>query len=97
MGSGLRDKKNKSEWEYYIPLKEDFEAMEYCIKNNIRISITPMERGLNPKNFKISIAIGAYKKGEKVNLSPKTYSKEDIIQEMYNAAKYYYKKYENKI
>jgi hypothetical protein len=92
MGSGLKKKKNKSEWEYYTPSEEDYKAIEYCIKNNIRISITPMERGLNPKNFKISIALGVYKKGEKVNLSPNTYPKEDIIQEMYNAAKYYYEK-----
>lgn len=93
MGSGLKKKKGKSEWDYYNPSEEDWKALRYCINNNIRISMVPMEKGMDPKNFKISIALGPYKRGEKVNLSPNIYSKEIIVEEMYKAMKYYYDKH----
>ena len=93
MGSGLRKKKGKSEWEYYIPDEEDWKALRHCINNNIRICMIPMEQGMDPRNFKISVALGPYQRGEKVNLSPNIYSKEIIVQEMYKAMKYYYDKH----
>ena len=93
MGSGLRKKKGKSEWEYYNPNEEDYKALRFCIKNNIRISMVPMQQGMDPKDFKISVALGPYQRGEKVNLSPNIYSKEIIVEEMYKAMKYYYDKY----
>jgi hypothetical protein len=94
MGSGFRKKKNiKSEWEYYNPGEKDYEALRFCIRNNIRISMVPTEQGMDPKNFKISVALGPYQRGEKVNLSPNIYSKEIIVQEMYKAMKYYYEKH----
>ena len=93
MGSGLKKNKNKSEWDYYMPNSKDYEAARYCIQNNIRICMVPLEKGMNPKKFKISVALGAYKRGEKVNLSPNIYPKETIVQEMYKAMKYYYDKH----
>lgn len=53
----------------------------------------PMEQGMDPRNFKISVVLGPYQRGEKVNLSPNIYSKEIIVQEMYKAMKYYYDKH----
>lgn len=93
MGSGFKKKRGKSEWDYYSANEEDYKALRFCIKNNIRISMVPMEQGMDPKNFKISVAIGPYKRGEKVNLSPNIYSKEIIVQEMFKAMKYYYDKH----
>lgn len=93
MGSGFKKKKGKSEWEYYNPTEDDRKAFEYCVRNNIRISMVPMQQGMDPKDFKISVALGPYQRGEKVNLSPNIYSKEIIVQEMYKAMKYYYDKY----
>lgn len=93
MGSGFKKKKGKSEWDYYSPSDEDWKAFRYCVNNNIRISMVPMQQGMDPKDFKISVALGPYKRGEKVNLSPNIYSKEIIVEEMYKAMKYYYDKH----
>ena len=97
MGSGFKKKRGKSEWEYYSPDEEDYKALRFCIRNNIRISMVPMEQGMEPKSFKISVALGPYKRGEKVNLSPNIYSKEIIVQEMYKAMKYYYDKHRGRV
>jgi len=96
MGSGLK-KKGKSEWEYYIPSEKDYAAFIYCVRNNIRISMYPMERGLYPENFKVLICLGPYKKYEKPNLSPQVYKKSEIVDAMYKAMKYYYDKHTRRV
>ena len=73
MGSGFKKKKDKNEFEYYKPDKKDLEACRYCTRNNIRISYEPLERGMNPENFKIRVCLGPYKKYEKPHLSPQAY------------------------
>ena len=93
----MAKKKSKNEFEYYEPTESDYEAMRYCIRNNIRISIVPQSQGMHPGNFKISVSLGAYERGEKVNLSPNVYSKEIIVKEMYNAMKYYYEKHRDRV
>jgi hypothetical protein len=93
----MAKKKTKNEFEYYEPIESDYEAMRYCIRNNIRISIVPQSQGMHPNNFKISVSLGAYERGEKVNLSPYIYSKEVIVKEMYKAMKYYYEKHRDRV
>lgn len=93
MGSGFKKKRGKNEWDYYRATEDDQKAFRYCVRNNIRISIVPMQQGMVPKDFKISVVLGPYKRGEKVNLSPNIYSKEIIVEEMYKAMKYYYDKH----
>lgn len=97
MGSGLRKKNTKNEFEYYSPTKEDWDAFLFCTRNNIRISFVPLEQGMSPENFKITICLGAYKKYEKANLSPVIYKKETIVEAMFNAMKYYYDKYRGRV
>lgn len=92
MGSGLR-KKKKGMFDYYTPLDEDVEAMEHCIKNNIRIFPIPQERGMDPSSFKVGIAFGQYTKNEKVNESPEVYPKEEIAEQLYKFMRYYYEKH----
>jgi hypothetical protein len=93
----MAKKKTKSEWEYYEPTKEDYEAMRFCIRNNIRISMKPMQQGMHPSSFKITVNLGSYEKFEKTNLSPSIYDKEIIVQEMYKAMKYYYDKHSKRV
>jgi hypothetical protein len=90
-------KKTLNPYNYYNPTDEDTEAFLFCVRNNIRISIVPQERGMDPRTFKVSICLGPYKRGEKVNLSPNTYSIEQIIEEKYKAMRYYYEKYKRGI
>ena len=97
MGSGFRKKKGKNEFEYYKPSKEDWEAYRYCVKNNIRISFKPLEQGMSPKNFKLTVCLGPYQKYEKPNLSPQTYGKDEIVEQMYKAMKYYYDKHTRRV
>lgn len=94
MGSGLRKRgKTKNPSDYYKPTPEDWDAYRFCVKNNIRISIVPQEKGNNPETFRVSVIIGEYKRGEKPHLSPNVYSIEIIKENMYKACKYYYEKY----
>lgn len=97
MGSGTKNKKGKSEWDYYEPTSEDYEAMRFCVRNNIRISMKAMQQGMYPTTFKITVNLGPYKKFEKTNYSPVEYDKKDIVREMYKAMKYYYDKHSGRV
>ena len=90
-------KKAKNPADYYNPTEEDWDAFLYCNRNNIRISIHPMEKGMYPAQFKVSVALGPYQKFEKPALSPKVYSIEQIIEQKFKACKYYYEKYKRGI
>ncbi len=78
----------------YFPTKEELLAHSYCIKNNIRISYTPAERGSKPKNWYIAVALGPYRKGEKWHLSPESYPRTECQKQMYKACMYYYSKHD---
>tara|TARA_R110002051_G_scaffold100634_1_gene171001 strand:- start:184 stop:486 length:303 start_codon:yes stop_codon:yes gene_type:complete len=86
-------KRKKSIMGTYFPTVTETKANEFCIKNNIRISFSPEETGTNPRNWHISIVIGEYRKGEKINLSPDVYPKNKCHEMMYKTSLYYYEKY----
>ena len=96
MGIGLTKgrKKKPSPQDFYNPSKEDLLAHHYCVRNNIRISMVPMEQGMSPETFKVSISIGDNYK--KINLSPNTYKANEIYNAIFEFEKYYYNKYHNK-
>ena len=77
----------------YFPTIKETKANEFCIKNNIRISFSPVETGPIPRSWHISIVIGEYRKGEKINLSPDVYPKNKCHEMMYKTSLYYYEKY----
>ena len=72
----------------YLPSKEEYEAMRWCINNNIKIYPIP-ESSIR---WFVEIDINGKK-----NKSPESFAKTIIWQKIYEYHKYYYKKYENKI
>ena len=74
----------------YSPSSEETEAYLYCINNDIRICTIPVKDEIGV--WYIGINIGPYVKGEKINLSPKTYDKSDVYKSYYEFCKYYYEK-----
>jgi hypothetical protein len=89
-----RNSKNrKSVMGSYFPTKEEMDAQDFCIRNNIRISYVPATPGAAPKEWHISIIIGPYKKGEKPHLSPEVYPAVKCKEQMYKTCMYYYEKY----
>jgi len=81
-------KKNSIEMGDYVPKTEEYDAMRWCINNNIKIS----PKALSTIKWSIIIDI----KG-KINESPEAFGKVVIWQKIFEYYKYYYKKYENKI
>lgn len=86
-------KRKKGIMGTYFPTKEQLDAWTWCVKNNIRISYKPETSGAAPKCWHITIAIGPYKKGEKINISPDCYKAGECQEQMYKTCIYYYDKY----
>ena len=72
---------------------EEFNAWDWCVRNNIRISYKPETPGAAPKCWYITIVIGPYKKGEKAHASPDCYKAGECQAQMYKTCLYYYEKY----
>ena len=79
----------------YVPSKEQIKWYLFCVNNNIRISLNGIYN--QPKKYRISIQLGPYKKGEKINYAPEIYDEYNVMPAYYNFCKYYYDKYENKV
>jgi HD superfamily phosphohydrolase len=77
--------KGKINMGKYMPTQKDFDAMQWCIANNIKIS--PMAKSTYEWYIDIEI-------NNKKNRSPYVYVKDQIWQEIWKFYKYYYKKYE---
>ena len=88
-------KKSDNKTPDYIPSVDETKWYSYCVKNNIRISYKPETTGSSPKCWYITIIIGPYKKGEKVNVSPDCYKAGECHEQMYKTCEYYYEKYRN--
>ena len=90
MGSGLVGKKKKDAYKMplYTASDEQMQWQQYCIDSDIRIS--PYGINNEPGKWKIAIALGPYKKGEKIYYAPHIYDKNTIWLEYYNMCKYYY-------
>lgn len=91
MGSGLKSKKKNSFLPSYDPTEDEIKYRNFCINNNIRIS--PLGIKNEDKKWRIGIAIGPYKKGEKLHIAPSIYDKDTIWIEYYKFCKYYYDKH----
>jgi len=81
-----------SEWS---PHKDYHKWNSYCVDNNIRISLKPTIQGPYPEEWRISICLGPYKRGEKPYLSPNVYTVDNVFEEMERMKKYYYDKRKN--
>ena len=68
----------------YAPTVEEYNAMAWCLKNGIHIYIHCDE----PYVMHLIIRIN-----NKENISPKTYSYDEILKQKYEFYKYYYDKY----
>ena len=84
-----RIKKKAIDMGDYIPTDEEFEAYRWGVNNGI--SIAP--HAVDYTHWKIAIRIN----NGKINLSPSTYTKDNIWQEIFKFYVYYYGKRENKI
>ena len=76
----------------WFPTEEYNKWNSYCVDNNIRIAPQPTQRGLYPEEWRISVTLGPYKRGEKSYLSPNVYTADNIYEEMERMKKYYYDK-----
>lgn len=85
-------KVKKTNWGNFYRSEEEFEAMRWCIKNNIIISPLAATSGNGPQNFWIEISI----KGN-VNKSPNTFHAKEVYPQIYKYYKYYYEKHRNRI
>lgn len=75
----------------YVPTPDEQEWLRYCNNNNIRISPWGVPNDMN--SWKVCVNLGPYVRGEKCNLSPFIYNREQIWPEIYKMCKYYYDKY----
>jgi len=97
MGSGLKSNAKKKNHKGlcsidYAPNEDEKKWYKYCVDNDIRISTKPTQQGMYPEEWRIEIAIGPYKRGEKTYLSPNVYTIDNVYQALYNTMKYYYDK-----
>jgi hypothetical protein len=91
MGSGLKSKKKNAWMPIYLPTENEMKWRDFCVKENIRIS--PLGIKDEKKKWRIGIALGPYKKGEKMHIAPSVYDEDTIWIEYYRMCKYYYDKY----
>ena len=74
----------------YSPSDEEQEWYRYCVRNDIRISLKPVKEEIGV--WHITVVIGPYKRGEKINVSPSVYTRDNVHQMYYQTCKYYYDK-----
>jgi len=97
MGSGVKKKSNYKGLTHafnkcYTANKDADIWHKYCIDNDIRISPVPTETGMFPEEWRISVCLGPYKRGEKAYISPNVYTIHNIHQQLEISKKYYYDK-----
>lgn len=86
MGSGL--KKNQCDMGTYVYKPQEYEAMRWCVANNIKIS--PKANTLSSWFIEINL-------NGKITVSPDTYKKVEIWKQIFKYYKYYYDKYNKRI
>jgi hypothetical protein len=84
MGSGLRAKKNQCDMGTYVYKPQEYEAMRWCVANNIKIS---------PKAHTLSSWFIEINLNGKTTVSPDAYKKVEIWKQIFKYYKYYYEKY----
>ena len=93
MGSGTKRKKGKkTNCGNYYRSDFEYEAMVWCLKNDIKIGLLAAETGDGPKYFYVEIEIG-----KKKSRDPSKYLAEDARKQVYKYYIYYYEKHRNTI
>jgi|SaaInl6LU_22_DNA_1037377.scaffolds.fasta_scaffold101965_1 hypothetical protein len=93
MGSGTRNKKSKkTNWGSYYRSDYEYQAMVWCLKNDIRIGLLAAETGNGPKHFYVEIEIG-----KKKSRDPSKYLAEAARKQVYKYYIYYYEKHRNPV
>ena len=65
----------------YVPTTDEIKACLYCIRNDIRIAPQGIQN--DPDNWRITITLGPYKRGEKPNVAPSIYNRDAIWKAYY--------------
>ena len=81
-------KLKKTDWGKFFRTEEQYEAMVWCIKNNIRIGPYAASHGPASKEYYIDIIIN-----NKVNRSPEKYHMTEVWEQIYKYYQYYYDKH----
>jgi len=93
MGSGTKKKKSKkTNWGSYYRSEYEYQAMVWCLKNDIRIGLLAAETGEGPKRFFVEIEIG-----KKKSRDPSKYLAEDARKQVNKYYIYYYEKHRNAV
>lgn len=93
MAEWKKNKGKKTDWGDFYRSDKEFEAMRWCIKNNIIIGPLAADKAKpNPQNFHIEITI----KGEK-NRSPQTFKAKEVWPQIYKYYTHYYEKYRTRL
>ena len=75
----------------FIATDEQLKWDNFCIKNNIRISPSPITHGFYPEEWRVAVSLGSDYKT--IYKTPNTYLAHEIWQEVYKTKKYYYDKH----
>ncbi len=75
----------------FIATNEQLKWDNFCIKNNIRISPSPITHGFYPEEWRVAVSLGSDYKT--IYKTPNTYLADEIWQEVYKTKKYYYDKH----
>jgi hypothetical protein len=93
MGSGTKSKRSKkTNWGSYYRSEYEYQAMVWCLKNDIRIGLLAAEPGDRPKRFFVEIEIG-----KKKSRDPSKYLAEEARKQIYKYYIYYYEKHRSTI
>lgn len=94
MGSGFgKSKVKKTDFGNYYRTPEEFEAMRWCLKNNIIVAPLAAEKvKTNPQYFYIDIIIQG-----RLSRSPETFHAKELWPQIYKYYKYYYDKHRKAI
>jgi|TARA_R110000803_G_scaffold49541_1_gene103107 hypothetical protein len=85
----IKKKKSKpTNWGKWYRSEEDYKAMAWCVKNDIKIGPLAVSPGAGPTHFFIEIIIEG-----RVNRGPYKWEAKDVWPEIYKYYKYYYDKH----
>jgi len=85
-------KVKKTDWGNFYRSEEEFEAMQWCIKNKITIAPLAAKAGNGPQDFWIEINIQG-----RINRTPETFPAKEVYPQIYKYYKYYYDKHRKSV
>ena len=85
-------KKKRTKWGTFYRSEYEFEAMRWCVNNNIKIGPLATTPGEGPTTFWIEIFVD-----NKKSRDPSKYDAEIVWQQIYKYYIYYYEKYRDRL